>query len=98
MNILKNIKFHSEKPFILPVRKTDNVNIIAIGLLHDQILSKHKANIPSLLLVLKGSIEFKIEDKIYLFDQFDTFQIPVDVEHEVIGKDDENIFLITQEK
>ncbi|WP_222931416.1 hypothetical protein, partial [Xanthovirga aplysinae] len=87
-----------ERPAILPIRKSEKINLIAIGLLKDQILKKHKAAIPTLLTVLKGSIEFRIEnDKIRLL-QFDTYQIPVNIEHEVEGKEERNVFTLTQEK
>ena len=98
MNIFKNIEFTSEKPAVLAVRKTDKINLIAVGLLKNQLLKKHKASIPSLLTVLKGSFEFRIENDKIKLNQFDTYQIPVNIEHEVEGLDNKNIFTLIQEK
>ncbi len=98
MNILKTIAFKPEKPTVLSIRKTETINLFAVGLLRNQLLKKHKASIPSLLTVLTGSFEFRIDGEKILLKQFDTFQIPVDVEHEVEGLDDQNVFSLLQEK
>ncbi|RLD20839.1 MAG: hypothetical protein DRI69_05545 [Bacteroidetes bacterium] len=98
MNILKAIVFNLEKPAVLSVRKTDTINLFAVGLLKNQLLKKHKASIPSLLTVLTGSFEFRIDNKNIRLAQFDTLQIPVNEEHEVEGLDERNVFTILQEK
>ena len=98
MNIAEALNFDKAAPATYMVKRTDKMNIVAVGLLRDQMLQKHKALIPTLLTVLKGSIEFHIGlDKIEL-TRFDTHEIPVNVEHEVLGLDHENIFTLTQEK
>jgi quercetin dioxygenase-like cupin family protein len=66
--------------------------------LKNQLLKKHKANIPSLLTVLIGSFEFRIDGKEILLEQFDTFQIPVNIEHEVEGLGERNVFSLLQER
>lgn len=98
MNVLNEINFTTKKPAVLPVRKTDNINVIAVGLLQNQLLKKHKTSIPTLLLVLKGKIEFRIEDEAIILKQYETYQIPENIEHEVEGLAMENCFLLTQEK
>jgi len=98
MNIIENIPFSSEKPAVLSVRKTDKINIIAIGLLEKQVLKKHKTSIPSLLVVLQGKILFRIDNETIVLNQFETYQIPVNVEHEAEGVDEKNCFMLTQEK
>ena len=98
MNILETINFTVDKPAILAIRKTDNINVIAVGLLQNQLLKKHKTSIPTLLLVLKGEVEFRIEDKVIVLKQHETYQIPENIEHEVEGLAMENCFLLTQEK
>ena len=47
--------------------------------------------------MVKGSIFFKINGEENLFSEGDTFDIPVDTEHEVIGKGKENVFILTKE-
>ena len=98
MNIEKEIKFNPDKPSVLSVLKTDSLNLLAVGLLKDQILKKHKTQIPTLLTVLKGFIPFHINNKKTIFNFSDTYQIPVNTEHEVRGIRPENIFTLTQEK
>ncbi|PZX52073.1 cupin domain-containing protein [Algoriphagus chordae] len=98
MNILENLAFASERPSVCPIQRTDKTNYFAIGLLHEQILKKHTANVPSLLTVVKGEIEFFINGETIHLKEFDTYDIPVMVEHEVKGVKDKNIFTIVQEK
>ncbi len=98
MNINAAIVFNTEKPTIVSIRKTETVNIFAVGLMKDQILAKHKTSIPALLIVLKGAILFQINGEEIKLVELDTHQIPLDVQHEVIGISNENIFIITQEK
>ena len=98
MNIAENISFNADKPAILSVLKTESVNLFAVGLLKNQMLKKHNTVIPSLLTVLKGSLEFRIGNDKIIFRQFDTYAIPLNIEHEVEGVDEENVFTILQEK
>ncbi len=98
MNIAKEIKLNKEKPQILSIRKTESSNIFAVGLLKDQVLAKHKTQLPTLLIVLQGTILFRINSDEVRLSTLDTYQIPIDVEHDVTGVDTENIFLITKER
>ena len=98
MNIAEALNFSTEKPTTYSVLKTDKLNIIAVGLIKNQLLRKHKALIPTFLTVLKGSISFHINNEVKTLRAFDTFQIPVNTEHEVEGISEENIFTLTQEK
>lgn len=98
MNILENLAFSQERPSVCPIQRTDKTNYFAIGLLQDQILKKHTANSPSMLTVLKGELEFFINGNSIHLKEFDTYDIPVLVEHEVKGLKDKNIFTIVQEK
>ncbi|SFA99086.1 cupin domain-containing protein [Algoriphagus aquimarinus] len=98
MNILENLAFGNERPSVCPIQRTDKINYFAIGLLHNQILKKHTANVPSLLTVLKGELEFFINGETLHLKEFDTYDIPVMIEHEVKGVKEKNIFTIVQEK
>jgi quercetin dioxygenase-like cupin family protein len=98
MNIKSALKFDEEKPGVFLAHNTENIKIIAIGLLKNQVLAKHKTNIPTLLTVLNGKITFRIEEKEILLSRYDTFHIPVDVLHSVLGNNKKNIFTLTQEK
>ena len=98
MNIAKEIIFNSEKPCTLPISKTETTNIFAVGLIKEQILAKHKTQWPTLLIVLRGTISFRINSETIILSALDTYQIPIDTEHDVTGIDVENIFLITKVK
>jgi quercetin dioxygenase-like cupin family protein len=95
MNIVENIALNPGKPAVLPILKTDTLHIRAIGLVQEQLLRKHKTAIPTILTVLKGRISFHINNEIIRLHTYDTFQIPVNIEHEVTGIDAENIFMLT---
>lgn len=97
MNILEMLQFNPSKPSILMVRKSETVKMFCVGLLKDQVLTKHQAKVSSLLVVLKGEIQFSIGGDNILMSQSQTYEIPVNTEHEVKGCTNENIFLITQE-
>lgn len=98
MNIEQELTFDPAAPATHMVKRTDKMNIIAIGLLRDQMLQKHKTLLPTLLTVLKGSIEFHVGLEKIELTRFDTHEVPVNVEHEVLGLDHENIITLTQEK
>lgn len=98
MNIAREINFSSEKPQVLPIHKTEASNFFAVGLTKDQVLAKHKTHWPTLLIVLKGSIVFRINSEKLVFSALDTYQIPLDTDHDVTGLEAENIFLIMKVK
>lgn len=98
MNILKNLNFSDSRPASFSIRKSDSIHYLAIGLLEGQLLKKHKANIPTTLTVIKGGIQFFINDEALLLKEYDTFEIPVGVEHKVKGVEEENVFTLIQEK
>lgn len=71
--------------------------MFCVALCKDQILHKHQTKVPSFLIVLKGQIYFSIEGEEIVMDELQTYQIPLNIDHEVKGIGEENIFLITQE-
>ncbi len=97
MNILESIQFNPHKPGVLNIKKNESIRLFCVALCKDQILPKHKANVPSLLLVLKGRINFLLEGEKICLQELQTYEIPVNKDHEVKGLTDENVFLITQE-
>ncbi|MCE7862481.1 MAG: hypothetical protein DYG99_02955 [Bacteroidetes bacterium CHB5] len=97
MYIREAIEFNPHKPTVLVIKKTDTLKMFCVALCRNQLLRKHQAKVPSFLLVLKGSVDFLIGEERITLRELETFQIPVHVDHEVIGLFDENIILITQE-
>ncbi len=97
MNITQHINFTEEKPAVLAIRSSEKSKIIAVGLLKDQVLKKHKTTVPAFLTVLTGAIEFRMAGNNYTLQQYDTFEIPVDVLHEVVGLYSKNVFTVMKE-
>ena len=98
MNIAEKLEFTADKPSIASILKSDKINIIAIGLLKGQELKKHLTGLPTTLTVIKGGLDFNLESEKVQLRTFDTYQIPINVEHFVIGNEEENIFTLTQER
>ncbi|AZI21710.1 hypothetical protein EIH07_00955 [Chryseobacterium taklimakanense] len=96
-NFLNHLVFSKEKPSTYVIKKTDKIQQIAVGLGEETLLKKHITPVPTNLVMVKGSIFFKINGEENLFSEGDTFDIPVDTEHEVIGKGKENVFILTKE-
>lgn len=94
MNITKDLHFETGKPVILSLIKEEHTKAFVVGLLKDQVLAKHKTTIPALLMVLEGAVTFKMKSQVMLLTKHDVFSIPVDVEHEVIGIEERNSFMI----
>ena len=97
MKIIEELQLTDEKPAILQITNTGKSQVIAIGLKENQVLKKHVTAIPALLVMLKGKIAFEMEQTIMQFSVFDTFNIPVNIPHEVTALE-ESIFLVIKEK
>ncbi|MGA9213381.1 cupin domain-containing protein [Kaistella sp.] len=96
-NILDNITFNNDKANVFPLKKTDDIKYFAVALGKGAVLKKHTAPVPATLVVLKGEINFLIENEEIKLKQFDVYEIPVNVEHEVVGLEEENLFSVAQE-
>lgn len=96
-NILDNITFNNDKASAFSLKKTDDIKYFAVALGKGAVMKKHTAPVPSTLVVLKGEINFLIQNEEIKLKQFDVYEIPVNVEHEVVGLADENLFSVAQE-
>lgn len=96
MNITKELILQPDKPARLMLWHEGSVNQLVIGLTRGQVLAKHKTPYPALLVVLKGSIEFRLPQERTVLTALDTFSIPVNELHEVEGLDEENLLLVTK--
>jgi quercetin dioxygenase-like cupin family protein len=97
MIITEALQLTDEKPAVLQIKNTQRSQVIAIGLKKDQVLKKHISSIPALLVVLKGSVIFDMNGEKTSLPTYSTFEIPVNVSHEVTGVE-ESIFLVIKEK
>lgn len=97
MNNLNDIDYKSDKPVVNVVLRNEHLKIISIGLGKNIELKQHKTNVPTILTVLKGKLSFFINNNEFVLKRYDTFAIPVDVMHHVIGMKQKNLFTLTQE-
>ena len=97
MNIVMQIEFSTEKANVLHLKKSDKLKYFAVALGKGAVLKKHIAPVPSTLVVLQGEISFLMEGETLHFKQFDVYEIPVNMEHEVRGVSEENLFSVAQE-
>lgn len=97
MNITESIAFSAEKANVFSIKKSDKLKYFAVALGKGAVLKKHSAPVPSTLIVLKGEINFMIQGETISMKQFDVYDIPVGIEHEVVGLSEENLFSIAQE-
>ena len=97
MNILENLKFDTDKANVVKITHSDRIKSFAVALGLGAVLKKHTANVPATLVVLKGQINFVFADREFVLKEYDTFEIPVNEVHEVVGILDQNLFLVTQE-
>ena len=96
-NIVENREFSTDKANVFSIKKSDNLKYFAVALGKGGILKKHTAPVPATLVVLKGEINFLIENQEIRMKQFDVYEIPVNVAHEVVGLAEENLFSAAQE-
>lgn len=97
MNILQNVEFCTDRANVVHIRKSEKTKLFAVALGTNAVLKKHKTAVPATLVVLKGELNFVFADREVLLREFDTFEIPVDVEHEVVGVLAQNLFTVLQE-
>ena len=96
VNLADKLTFKTDKPTTYFVKDGKNVRQVAIALGEGGVLKKHTTSIPATLIMVKGTLRFLINGEEIVLKDLDTYQIPVDVEHEVIGVEKENVFIVTK--
>ena len=96
VNLADKLTFRNDKQTTYFVKDGQNVRQVAIALGEGAVLKKHTTNIPATLIMVKGTVRFLINGEEVVLKDLDTYQIPVDVEHEVIGVEKENVFIVTK--
>ena len=96
VNLADKLTFRNDKQTTYFVKDGQNVRQVAIALGEGAVLKKHTTNIPATLIMVKGTVRFLINGEEIVLKDLDTYQIPVDVEHEVIGIEKENVFIVTK--
>lgn len=83
----------SDIPIIKQVYDKGGNKLLAIGLRSGVLFPEHLAPSQAKLMVIQGEIDFKTATDTYRFERFDSFDIPMDVKHSVLGVFD-SIFLL----
>ena len=96
VNILSKVQYHTDKRSTWFVKDGKNIRQVAVALGEGAMLTKHNTKIPATLIMLKGSVRFVIEGEEVILNEFDTYQIPANIDHEVIGLTKENLFIVTK--
>lgn len=97
MNIFEKTDFTGDKPSVVSIKKSDKANLFTVGLSEKQVLAKHITTVPTTLVMMRGKVDFNISGETVVLREGDAYEIPVNVEHEVVGRSIENLFLIVKE-
>jgi phage shock protein E len=76
------------------VLSSPSFKLIGIGLKKGQILENHVTPISAVLIVQSGSVDLNMAGISYTLKAGDYFEIPANIEHEVIGKEDSLLYLV----
>ena len=97
-NLQDSKNYNKEKPHFNILRDSEKLKQVAVSLGKDVVFKKHKTSTPASLVVLKGEVKFIINDQEIILKPYDYYDIPVDVEHELIGLQKENLFVVFKQK
>jgi quercetin dioxygenase-like cupin family protein len=84
----------TDKPVARIFYKSGEHKIMLMGFLKGMILEQHKTSVPARLLVMSGLVTYKQGNEPTTLQQYDFFDIPVDVLHEVHAEEDSLCMLI----
>ena len=96
VNLADKLQFRNDKQTTYFVKDGKSVRQVAVALGEGAVLKKHTTDVPATLIMVKGTVRFMIYGQEIVLKDLDTYQIPADVEHEVIGVEKENVFIITK--
>ena len=97
-NLMDRLSYRTDKQTVSVIKNGEGVKQVAVALGKGAILKKHTTDVPAFLVVIKGEIRFLISGQEILLRALDTYNIPAEIEHELIGVDDENLFILTKSK
>lgn len=90
------LSFRNDKPTFSYIKKGKKMKQVAVSLGKGAVLEKHITDQQAVIVIVKGKIKFNISGKDIILKESDTYDIPINVEHELTGLDDENMFIITK--
>jgi hypothetical protein len=83
----------SDEPLIKQIYDKAGKKLLAIGLRRGVELPEHMALSKAKLMVVQGEIDFNTATQSYRLERFDSFDIPAEVAHTIVGVIDA-IFLL----
>ncbi len=83
----------SDRPVVEKIFSANNTTVIAFGLKSGVELSEHTAPSRAKLVMIQGVVNFHINGEVLRFTVQDSFDIPLDIKHSVVGVEDA-MFLI----
>ena len=96
VNLADKLEFRTDKQTTYFIKDGKSVRQVAVALGEGAVLKKHTTDVPATLIMVKGTVRFIIYGQEVVLKDLDTYQIPADIEHEVIGVEKENVFIITK--
>lgn len=93
LNEISEVLPKSHEPLIKQIYDKAGYTLLAIGLRRGIELPKYAVPSKAKLMVVQGEIDLNTATHSYRLECFDTFDIPIDVEHSIVGVFDA-IFLL----
>ena len=97
LNEISESLANSEKPLIKQIYHKAGKKMLAIGLPSEVELPEHVASSEAKLMVVQGEIDFNTETHSYRLERFDSFDIPANIKHSVVGVFDAIFLLLLRE-
>jgi quercetin dioxygenase-like cupin family protein len=98
LNQISEALANSEQPLVKQIYDKAGKKLLAIGLRSGVALPEHIASGKAKLMVVQGEIDFNTETHSYRLERFDSFDIPEDVKHSVVGVFDAIFLLLLRDK
>ena len=72
-----------DHPVAKALFKKEGFKVLVIAFKNGMVLKEHKANVPTKLVVLEGSVKYKSETTEIELGKYDEFEIPINELHDV---------------
>ena len=79
----KDLIFNDERVKITPILETSFTKEIRITFKEGQVMKEHKAGYPIIVHLLKGEVEFGVENEIYNLKEGDILALDANVPHDL---------------
>ncbi|WP_417444899.1 hypothetical protein [Joostella sp.] len=86
----------SKSPVAQSLHQNTHFKVLVLGFKKDMVLKEHKAHRISKLTVLEGAVKYVEEGRTIILNQYEEFDIPVEVTHSVVALED-SLCLLSQE-